>query len=625
MMPPIKLIRRMKNPSPEARMTLFGSPHRLKPVLLLSILCGLCFLIFVTNNASASGDQPPEGQPPAATNEPNPMGPLSPRLNKPILPASPSMADRGALPYWGICLSCHGDKGQGLTDEWRQGGFGLDMNCWKSKCHAPNHPTPGFVLPRLIPAIIGPNTLQRFTTAQELKTYIKNTMPWWNPGSLSEDDSWNLTAYLLRENGVLPHDQNLNIQQASITPVHVPIRERGNEFDFQFALASVLGMASLVLIGLRFLDRQHPAAVGAGPIWKIPISSVWKVPKSSVKRPNFFLHLHPPTIPMPQARWRYTLGAGGLAVFLTIVIALTGLLEMFFYIPTPAQAGNSIQMITFLIPFGGLVRGLHFWAAQALVVVAGIHMLRVIFTGSYHPPRRFNFVLGVGLFVLVLLLDFTGYILRWDDGIHWALIVGTNLLNTIPVIGEQIYRFVVGGQTPGLATLTRFYAWHIMGLTLAIIILLGWHIFRVRRDGGISAPEPGLRTSSERISRVELLRREVLAMLVTGAALVLIATLIPAPLAAPILDASMPLNPDVRAPWFFLWVQQLLRYGSAFWMGIVIPIAVLLLLASLPYLPIRSAEDRSGHWFPRAGRWVQILSGTLALAWLILTIMELKK
>ncbi len=545
------------------------------------------------------------------------MGPLSPRLNKPILPAVPTMADKGAIPYWGICLSCHGDKGQGLTDEWRQGGFGLDMNCWKSKCHAPNHPTPGFTLPRLVPAIIGPNTLQRFTTVQELETYIKSTMPWWNPGSLSDDDSWNLTAYLLRENGVLPRDQNLNIKEAGITPVHVPIRERTGEFDFQFALASIFGIVSLVLIGMHYFERQQPETQRT--------SLMESAHKLSKGRANFFLHLHPPTIPLPQARWRYTLGAGGLAVFLVIIITITGLLEMFFYIPTPTQAGLSIQMITFLIPFGGLVRGLHFWAAQALVVVAGIHLLRVIFTGAYHPPRRFNFLLGLGLFVLVLLLDFTGYILRWDDGIHWALIVGTNLLNTIPLVGEKVYRFVVGGQTPGLATLTRFYAWHIMGLMLALISLLVWHIFRVRRDGGISAPEPGLRTTPERISRAELLRREVLAMLISVATLIMAATLIPAPLAAPILDASMPLNPDVRAPWFFLWVQQLLRYGNAFWMGVAIPCTVLIVLASLPYLPIKRSDDRTGHWFPRTGRLAQILVGGLALIWLMLTILELRK
>ena len=581
-----------------------------KPAFILFILSGMFFLVLAAStillplsNAQASGDTPPEGTPMAPQ-----TGGLSPRLNKPIMPANPTMADKGALPYWGICLSCHGDKGQGLTDEWRQAGFGLDMNCWKSKCHAPNHPTPGFVLPRLIPPVIGPATLQRFTTAQELQTYIKTTMPWWSPGSLSEDDSWNLTAYLLRENGVLPRDQNLDPKEASITPVHQPIRQRSGEFDFQFALASVLGMVSIILIGMRVFNRQP-----------IPPATSGKI------RPNFFLHLHPPTIPLPQARWRYTLGAGGLAVFLTIVIAMTGMLEMFFYIPTPAQAGPSIQMITFLIPFGGLVRGLHFWAAQGLVVVAAIHLLRVIFTGAYHTPRRFNFLLGLGLFVLVLLLDFTGYVLRWDNGIHWALIVGTNLLGTIPLVGDQVYRFVVGGVTPGLTTLTRFYAWHIMGLTLAAVIVLIWHIFRVRRDGGISAPNPVQRATPDRISRSELLRREGLAMLISSAVLILIASLIPAPLAAPIMDASMPLNPDVRAPWFFLWVQQLLRYGSAFWMGVAIPLAVLILLGSIPYIFRPHSDDQTGRWFPRAGRIAQILTGVMALAWLVLTIMELRK
>jgi quinol-cytochrome oxidoreductase complex cytochrome b subunit len=328
---------------------------------------------------------------------------------------------------------------------------------------------------------------------------------------------------------------------------------------------------------------------------------------------------------MPQSRWRYTLGAGGLAVFLVGIIIVTGILEMFFYIPTPAQAGPSIQMITFLVPYGGLVRGLHFWAAQALVLVSGIHLLRVIFTGAYHPPRRFNFLLGLGLFVLVILMNFTGYVLRWDNGIHWALIVGTNLLQTIPLIGDQIYRFVIGGTTPGIATLTRFYAWHIFGLTLASIILLAWHIFRVRRDGGISAPNPEECAASHRISRSELVRREVLAMLIASIGLTLLATLVPPPLAAPIMDASMPLNPDVRAPWFFLWVQQLLRFGNAFWMGIAIPLGMLAILGSLPYLFSQPEQTQKGSWFPQTGRIAQIATAVLTLAWLILTLLELLK
>ena len=207
-------------------------------------------------------------------------------------------------------------------------------------------------------------------------------------------------------------------------------------------------------------------------------------------RPNFFHHLHPPTIPAKQARLRYTLAAGGLAVFLGLVLLVTGLLEMFYYIPTPDQAALSIQTLTFLVPFGGLVRNLHFWAAQFLVIVSVVHLLRVILTGAYAPPRRFNYLLGMGLLVLAVLLDFTGYVLRWDEGIHWALVTGTNLVKSIPLLGNVLYRLVVGGTQPGPATLIRFYGWHIFGLTLAAGILVTWHIFRVRRDGGIAVPPP---------------------------------------------------------------------------------------------------------------------------------------
>ena len=109
-------------------------------------------------------------------------------------------------------------------------------------------------------------------------------------------------------------------------------------------------------------------------------------------RPNFFHHLHPPTIPAAQSRWRYTLGAGGTGVFLLAVVGASGILEMFYYVPTPDQAALSIQTISYLVPFGGFVRNLHFWSAQFLVIVAAVHLARVIFTGAYAPPRAFNVI-----------------------------------------------------------------------------------------------------------------------------------------------------------------------------------------------------------------------------------------
>lgn len=336
-------------------------------------------------------------------------------------------------------------------------------------------------------------------------------------------------------------------------------------------------------------------------------------------RPGFFHHLHPPTIPAPQARLRYTLGAGGLAVFLVLVTGITGALEMFFYVPTPHEAGLSIQQLTFLVPFGGLVRNLHYWSAQLLVVVSALHLLRVVFTGAFGRPRRLNYLLGLGLLVLLLLFDFTGYGLRWDEGVHWALVTGTNLVRSVPLLGAPLYALIVGGEQPGAAMLTRFYAWHIFGLTLLVLILGVWHLFRVRRDGGIAVPPPELRTDHERITRFELVRREVLAMLIGGALLFLLAVLVPAPLEASITEMNAA-GGEPLAPWFFLWVQQMLAWGSPFVFGVLVPLGILLVLALIPYALPNPKHAELGRWFPPSGRTAQIIAASLALLILGLTL-----
>jgi len=339
-------------------------------------------------------------------------------------------------------------------------------------------------------------------------------------------------------------------------------------------------------------------------------------------RPSFVHHLHPPTIPARQSRLRYTLAAGGLALFFMLVLLVTGILEMFYYIPTPDQAGSSIQTLTFLVPYGGLVRNLHYWSAQLLVVVTLVHLIRVIFTGSYAPPRRFNYLLGMGLLVLVVLLDFTGYVLRWDDGIRWALVAGTNLVRSIPLVGSGLYTILVGGIQPGPATLIRFYGWHIFGLTLAAGILVVWHAFRVRRDGGIAVPPPALRRDQDRITRYELVRREVLAMLLASVALLLLAVFAPAPLAQPITGTSA-VSSTARAPWFFLWVQELLKLGSPFLWGVVVPLAVLTALTLIPYLFPGSSQTELGEWFPRHSRLAQVFFAIILLSIGILTVLAL--
>ncbi len=302
-----------------------------------------------------------------------------------------------------------------------------------------------------------------------------------------------------------------------------------------------------------------------------------------------------------------------------LAVIFSGLLEVFFYVPTPEQAPLSIQSLTFLIPYGGFVRNLHYWSAQLLVLAAGLHLVRVIFTGAYAPPRRFNYLLGIGLFVALLLLDFTGYILRWDQDVQWALVTGTNLLKSIPGIGQWLYALVTGGDRLGAVTLIRFYGWHIFGLMLPAVIIGVWHLFRVRRDGGIAVPPPAQRQDAERINRTELVRREALAALFGAAGLVFLAAFFPAPLAAPIGEPDAA-KQAALAPWFFLWVQQMLRWGDPFLFGVLIPVGWLALLALLPYFTPAPSAVELGRWFPPSGRAAQLIFSALAVTVLVFSL-----
>jgi quinol-cytochrome oxidoreductase complex cytochrome b subunit len=340
-------------------------------------------------------------------------------------------------------------------------------------------------------------------------------------------------------------------------------------------------------------------------------------------RPNFFHHLHPPSIPAAQARWRYTLGAGGLAVFLVLILGITGILEMFYYVPNPAEAALSVQNITYHVPFGWLVRNLHYWAGQALMVISAVHLLRVVFTAAYARPRRFNYLLGLALFLLLIALNFTGYILRWDESICWPLVTGTNLIKLIPLVGDWLYVIAVGGGNVCETALLRFYTWHLFGLMLPAAFLVGWHAFRVRRDGGIAVPPPNLRTDNARITRFELVRSEVLAMLITLSALILLSIFSPAPLAPPLIGKPA-LTAEASAPWFFLWVQQMLKWGDPLAWGVVVPVGLLTLIALIPYIFPQPAPQDPGHWFPRSNRPAQMLLTLIVIFILTLTLINVR-
>ena len=217
---------------------------------------------------------------------------------------------------------------------------------------------------------------------------------------------------------------------------------------------------------------------------------------------NAFLHLHPITIPKHAIKVRFTYCLGGLTFFLFLVETVTGVLLMFYYRPVPDYAYIDMKTLEYAVGFGAVLRNLHRWGAHLMVIFVMLHMLRVFLTGSYRPPREFNWVVGVSLLVLTLLLSFTGYLLPWDQLAFWAVTVGTNMAAATPFIGaegpfHELFgvtanndaRFLLLGDTRvGASALLRFYVLHCVGLPLVAGVLMVVHFWRVRKDGGISRP-----------------------------------------------------------------------------------------------------------------------------------------
>lgn len=183
------------------------------------------------------------------------------RLAEPTLPASPSQADRGAQVYWLSCLPCHGDRGQGLTDEFLELYPPEDRNCWMSGCHGKRPYPNGFSVPTQIAAVIGPGALSKFPTAANLRGYIFAAMPFWRPGSLTEEESWQVTAFILRESGLWDAREELNAANASqiqvgASPTPAPAEaEPTGDTAWPLVAASVLAL-TIVLVFV-FIQRQR--------------------------------------------------------------------------------------------------------------------------------------------------------------------------------------------------------------------------------------------------------------------------------------------------------------------------------------------------------------------------------
>ncbi len=211
--------------------------------------------------------------------------------------------------------------------------------------------------------------------------------------------------------------------------------------------------------------------------------------RSLVMTSNIFFHLHPVKVNRKSLRATYSLGLGILSVLVFLELSLTGVLLMFYYAPAVEHAYSDIVRLQTQVPFGQLLRNLHRWGAHLMVLMVVMHMARVFYTGSYKPPREFNWVIGVFLLLLTLGASFTGYLLPWDQLAFWAITVGTSVASYAPVVGGQLGQFLLGGLEIGQEALTRFYALHVIVVPALITLLISIHLWRVRKDGGLAANE----------------------------------------------------------------------------------------------------------------------------------------
>jgi quinol-cytochrome oxidoreductase complex cytochrome b subunit len=211
--------------------------------------------------------------------------------------------------------------------------------------------------------------------------------------------------------------------------------------------------------------------------------------RSLVMTTNVFFHLHPVKVSRKSLKVSYSMGLGVLTAVVFLELAITGLLLMFYYVPSVERAFVDITRLQSEIPLGQLLRNMHRWGAHLMVITTVLHMVRVFYTGAYKPPREFNWVVGVVLLILTLGASFTGYLLPWDQLSYWAITVGTSVASYAPLVGDATKQMLLGGPEVGQEALTRFYALHVMLIPMILALLISLHVWRVRKDGGLAANE----------------------------------------------------------------------------------------------------------------------------------------
>ena len=367
--------------------------------------------------------------------------------------------------------------------------------------------------------------------------------------------------------------------------------ERLRRFDWLAYAADVIDgavrgiMAGLSARELRAILRGDVPTEKPNPRYKAQVKS-------------FILHLRPKYYQRASTWFTHTWRLGWFSVYFFVIETITGIVLMVFYAPTPERAYGDMLFLMGGVPFGKFMRDLHRLGAEGMVAVVVLHMMRVYFTGSYKGPRKFTWFTGAILLIVTLFLSFSGYLLPWDQLAYWAVTIGTSMAEAAPLFGREVNLLLRGAIDIWAGGLLRFYLLHVLLLPLLAILFISVHYYKVAREHFISLPakvEEGdlppdeKRHAEERIDLIPnlLIHELMLTSVVTFILFLMCATFYAAPLEAHADPQATPLH--TKAPWYFLWLQGMLKLGDKSLMGVVLPTVIFGVIFVVPWL------DRNPH------------------------------
>lgn len=318
---------------------------------------------------------------------------------------------------------------------------------------------------------------------------------------------------------------------------------------------------------------------------------------------TFLLHLHPRQLDKRSLIFSRTFGLGGISALLISILFFTGLWLKFHYVPVSNEAYYSILKLQSETHLGQLIRSLHYWSAQLLILVSSLHLIRVFLTNSIYYERKRNWYYGLSILFLILASSFTGYLLPWDQLSFWAVTVVTEMPKYIPIVGEPISNFLRGGSEIGQNTLFLYYNLHTGIFPILLIALIAIHFYLVRKAKGVTVD-----SSKEREivpTYPHLVYREALAALIVLILLLGVSFIFTAPL----LEAANPnLSPEIiSATWYFVALQELLIHNHPLYVIVFIPLG--LIISGFYVARYIIKKEHIGHWFYNLnGKQIVLLS-----------------